>query len=122
MCLLRLSRAVLSRFKNYEISGGSIGIWAARLWKREVSGLLIDKAWETPWDANPIIGISRKLGYAFLRPTGSGWELFNPLPVTTTYHRDHDLLIVHHKDTHPGDTGQDLGEGSANLVDAAYHG
>jgi fructose-1,6-bisphosphatase/inositol monophosphatase family enzyme len=91
------SRKLLSVFKNYEVGGGSIGIWAARLWKGEVGALLLDKAWETPWDANPIIGISLKLGYAFLRPNAGDWEVYHPVPVTEKFRREHDLLIVHQK-------------------------
>jgi hypothetical protein len=92
------SRAVLPFFRNYEVSGGSIGIWAARLWKREVSALLLNPSWETPWDSNPVVGISLKLGYVFLRSNATGWEVFHPLPLTQNFRRDHDLLVLHKND------------------------
>ncbi len=91
----RRSRALLPLFKNYEINGGSIGIWFARLWKGEVGGVLLPTGTETPWDSSPVIGICRKLGYEFLRPKGSGWEVFHlPIPREPTK-RKHDVLVVH---------------------------
>lgn len=84
---------------RYEIMGSSIGTWLARLWKREVAVALIPVGFETPWDSTPIIGISKKLGYVFLRPDKKhGWEQFDPVLCTTPYHRDHDVLIVHRMD------------------------
>jgi hypothetical protein len=62
------SRALLARFKSYEVEGGSIGIWLARLWKREVGAALLLPGVETPWDTAPIIGISKMLGYPLLSP------------------------------------------------------
>jgi hypothetical protein len=52
------SRAILPAFKSYEVEGGSIGIWLARLWKREVGAALIPPGMETPWDSTPIRGIT----------------------------------------------------------------
>ena len=91
---------VHARFTSHIIDGGSIGIWLARLWKREVAAALIPPSYETPWDAAPIIGISRMLDYAFLRPAqgGRSWERFAPVVSSKTYRRGHDLLIVHEKD------------------------
>ncbi|MBP9757225.1 MAG: hypothetical protein KBD06_01360 [Candidatus Pacebacteria bacterium] len=90
------AQTLLPRFKNYEIMGSSIGTWMARLWKREVGAMLMSDGDETPWDSTPIIGITRKLGYVFMRPkTGDGWEVYEPeLPVRVT-NRPHDTLIVH---------------------------
>lgn len=96
-----LSKKLLPQFKNYESSGGSIGIWFARLWKREVGALLIPPGWETPWDSNPVIGISNKLGYVFLRPDaqhGDRWSVFHPRAVMSKFERKHDLLVVHRED------------------------
>jgi hypothetical protein len=84
---------------RYEIMGSSIGTWLARLWKREVAAALIPVGFETPWDSTPIIGISKKLGYLFLRPDKKhGWEEFDPVLCTTPYRREHDVLIVHKYD------------------------
>lgn len=91
--------AILSRFKNYEVTGSSIGIWMAKLWKREVSALFLKPGWETPWDSTPIIGISLKLGYVFLKPTAKGsWKKYNPILPTEKYRREHDTMIVHKDD------------------------
>ena len=90
-------------FKNYEIMGSSIGTWMARLWKNEVSALLIPPGYETPWDSNPVNGITQALGYRYLRPTEKdafAWEPFVPEVLTTIQERQHDVLIVHEIDMH----------------------
>lgn len=90
------TRTLLPSFKNYEIMGSSIGTWMARLWKREVGAMLMSDGNETPWDSTPIIGITRKLGYVFMRPKeGPGWEVYEPELPTTVTMRPHDTLIVH---------------------------
>jgi fructose-1,6-bisphosphatase/inositol monophosphatase family enzyme len=90
---------LLPQFKDYEVLGSSIGIWMAQLWKREVCAVFKTPGWETPWDSTPIIGISQKLGYAFLRPTGrSGWTEFNPVIPVEKCRRDHETLIIHRND------------------------
>jgi fructose-1,6-bisphosphatase/inositol monophosphatase family enzyme len=88
---------LLPRFKNFEIMGSSVGTWMARLWKREIGAALLLKGSDTPWDSTPIIGISRKLGYAFLRPMsdGAGWEQYEPVVPTVVTERDHDILVIH---------------------------
>ncbi len=97
-----LARRTLARFKNYESNGGSIGIWVARLWKREVAAVIMPPGWETPWDSNPVFGISKKLGYVFLKPDPDGergaWREYDPTPVRAKYRRDHDTIIVHRRD------------------------
>jgi fructose-1,6-bisphosphatase/inositol monophosphatase family enzyme len=84
-------------FKNVQIHGGSIGIWMAQLWKREVGGALILPGWETPWDMAPIVGISKKLGYMFLKPNSerTGWQEYEPLISREKYYREHETLIIH---------------------------
>ncbi|MEI7777329.1 MAG: inositol monophosphatase family protein [bacterium] len=93
-------RLVKTSFKNYEVAGSSIGIWLARLWKREISVAIMEPGQETPWDSAPIIGISLRLGYVFLRPKarGRGWEEYQPVISKKVETRDHDTLIVHSKD------------------------
>lgn len=87
----------IHRFKSFEIEGGSIGTWLARIWKREVGAALIPPAHETPWDATPIIGITEKLGYLFCRTDEKSgkWVAYEPQVSAKTYRRDHDLLVVH---------------------------
>lgn len=53
-------------FCSYEITSGSVGIQFSRLWKDEVAGIVIAPAEVTPWDFNPVYGISNQLGYVFL--------------------------------------------------------
>ncbi len=91
------TQAMLKKFKNYEVIGSSIGIWLAQLWKGEVGGVFMKPSVETPWDTTPIIGISKKLGCAFLRPNsqGTGWFEYEPVVSPQKYFRDHDTLIVH---------------------------
>lgn len=96
-----LTRAtVQDRFRSHLVDGASIGIWMARLWKREVAAAVITPAWETPWDSVPVVGISRKLGYVFMRPDESGarWERYDPPLRRESYRRDTDLLVVHQED------------------------
>lgn len=86
--------------KGYDVMGASIGTWMARLWKREVQFCVLRPGHETPWDSTPVIGISKKLGYVFLRPTKSGrsWQRFEPALPTKVTSRDHDMLVVHELD------------------------
>lgn len=100
------STNLLPLFKNYEVGGGSIGIWAARLWKGEVRALLIPRGFETPWDSTPVYGISKKLGFRSLMPAKVSqfgaefyeWRAFEPELLTTPGRRDHDVLIIHRSD------------------------
>jgi fructose-1,6-bisphosphatase/inositol monophosphatase family enzyme len=94
----RASRALLQSFKSYEVEGGSIGIWLARLWKREAGAALLLPTVETPWDMAPIVGISKMLGYRFYRPVGEGWRDYEPVIDAHTSDRDHDVLVIHERD------------------------
>jgi fructose-1,6-bisphosphatase/inositol monophosphatase family enzyme len=89
------SAALTKRFKNYEVMGSSIGAWAARLWKGEVAATLQPPSFETPWDSTPLIGIGRKLGFAWLRPEGDAWVAFEPELPTKPTRREHDVLVIH---------------------------
>jgi fructose-1,6-bisphosphatase/inositol monophosphatase family enzyme len=95
-------KVIRTQFKNVFSDGGSIGIWLARLWKREVAAALIPPFWETPWDITPLIGISKKLGYVYLKPTGNAyddkWVRFEPRITTKKYKANYDTLIVHESD------------------------
>lgn len=89
---------VRSRFKSHLVDGGSIGIWLARLWKREVTAAIIGPGWQTPWDLTPIVGISEKLGYRFYQESGDRWIPIRPRLSTKPYESLRDLLIVHEND------------------------
>ncbi|MEY4723332.1 MAG: Inositol monophosphatase family [Candidatus Parcubacteria bacterium] len=85
------------RFKAIEITGGSIGISMARLWKGEVGGAVLLVGTQTPWDTFPVYGISRKLGFRFYfldadgRPDGEWIPQIEPVlqPLTRT------VLVAH---------------------------
>jgi fructose-1,6-bisphosphatase/inositol monophosphatase family enzyme len=99
------TQTMLTKFKNYEVIGSSIGIWLAQLWKGEVGAVFMKPGMETPWDTTPTIGISKKLGCAFLRPNshGTGWFEYEPVVSPQKYYRDHETLIVHR--SHLADLG-----------------
>ncbi len=59
-------------FKNLEVTGGSVGIAFARLWKGEVGSILLEPFAETPWDIWPTVGISLRMGFVFLRADEHG--------------------------------------------------
>ena len=53
-------------FKTYEIGSGGIGLAMARLWKGEIGGIILRTRHDTPWDLNPVVGISKKMGFTFI--------------------------------------------------------
>jgi len=84
------------RFRDLEVTSGSIGASMARLWKGEVGAAVLNPGHETPWDMCPIIGISLQLGFVFLRANAHGkLERFTPQPVHETRRNEIDILIVH---------------------------
>jgi len=94
-------RRLLKQFKNHEVIGSSIGTWMAQLWKGEVGAAILRPGWETPWDSTPIIGISKKLGYAYLRPNDEGyWEEYEPNILPKVYRREHETLVIHRNILH----------------------
>lgn len=90
-----MTQKLIARFSDYEIMGSSLGTWAARQWKGEVGALLLRPNFETPWDSTPIIGISKKLGFVWLRPEGDQWVVYEPELPKTPYRREHDALVIH---------------------------
>lgn len=93
------TQKLVREFKNYEVMGSSIGTWFARLWKQEIGALVVEPGWETPWDSTPVIGISKKLGYVFLRSRSVGpktfWTKFEPELVKEKKYRDYDMVVIH---------------------------
>lgn len=89
---------IIPKFKKALVDGASIGTWMARLWKREVAAVIISPSHETPWDSTPIWGISKKLGYIFLRPSTDGWVEYKPELVTEVTMRNHEVLVIHPND------------------------
>jgi fructose-1,6-bisphosphatase/inositol monophosphatase family enzyme len=89
---------LVSRFRGLDVEGGSIGISYARLWKQEVDALLTGPYFATPWDSAPIIGISRKLGYRFIKLCSDGsMEELSLTPPSEPVRHDHHLLVVNEK-------------------------
>lgn len=98
-------RGALKRFDEYQIDGGSIGTWMARLWKREVAAVAIGKSGhETPWDTTPIYGITAKLDYVFLIPDDEGgpkaWKIHEPKPTQVVVEREFEMLVVPRTEAH----------------------
>jgi fructose-1,6-bisphosphatase/inositol monophosphatase family enzyme len=92
-------RSALDRgaFSGYEVMGGSIGIWLARLWKGEMGAALLPPSHETPWDHAPVVGISARMGFRFLEVAadGSFEEVAPRIALSGVQYRESDLLIVH---------------------------
>lgn len=82
-------------FRGVEVTGGSIGIAMARLWKGEVGAALLRPTVQTPWDLAPIVGISKKLGFRFLYLIDEEFQEFDPLLSMESYRTEHEMLIVH---------------------------
>lgn len=82
-------------FENYEVTGGSIGISTARLWKGEVGGVITCARRQTPWDVSPVIGISKRLGCHSFRLYESMISEFQLLPVRETYEKADPILTIH---------------------------
>ncbi len=85
---------LVKRSKEYQIDGGSIGTWMARLWKGEVDGVVLSPGHETPWDSTPIMGISQKLGFVFLGNQTGFWVPYEPALVKQPEVRKHWVAIV----------------------------
>lgn len=79
-------------FTNMEVSGGSIGVMFARLWKGEVGGIVLRPGRANPWDEWPIIGISRMMGFVFL---DGQFTDYSPPVSTATIDRRHEVLLIH---------------------------
>jgi fructose-1,6-bisphosphatase/inositol monophosphatase family enzyme len=85
------------RFRGISVANGSIGISMAQVWKGEVGAAVLNPGYRTPWDETPILGISHKLGFVFLKidsVTGA-LELIDIKPPTKTTKVDYEVLVVH---------------------------
>lgn len=82
-------------FKGLEVTGGSIGIAIARLWKGEVGAALLQAGVQAPWDWAPVVGISKKLGFRFFYLVKDEIREFEPLLSMKSYRTGHEMLIVH---------------------------
>lgn len=92
-------------FKGTEASGGSIGIFMARLWKGECGLAILPRSLETPWDLCPVLGITQKLGFLYFKVCVSNnqsthtkaltLERIELFPTKETIERDYEVLIIH---------------------------
>ena len=84
-------------FEDYEITGGSIGISMARLWKGEMAAGVLRPGRSNPWDLCPVVGISKKLGFVFVEidaPTRS-CQLIPPPVSPEPLVMDREILVLH---------------------------
>ncbi len=93
--LRRLLHPSSGSFRSLERVNGSIGIGIARMWKGEVGGAVMARGVTTPWDLCPIIGISERLGFVFLRCTENDLVPYKPVVSKKIERVDFDTLIVH---------------------------
>jgi len=83
-------------FRQLEVGSGSIGISMARLWKGEVGGIVLGPCHDTPWDFNPMLGISQKMEFVFLRILRDDSILQVDMhSLSKITNRPHELLVVH---------------------------
>ena len=82
-------------FHGVEVTGGSIGIGMARLWKGEVGATILTPHHNTPWDLSPVVGISKQLGFVFLKVQDRKLVQFEPVICKETYRTENDMLVVH---------------------------
>jgi fructose-1,6-bisphosphatase/inositol monophosphatase family enzyme len=92
----RSLHGVAPLFAGMETANGSIGLSFARLWKGEVGAHLLRPGKQTPWDLLPVLGISLRLGFRFLR-VGRGLTPYTPRVAKETYRTDDELLVVHER-------------------------
>lgn len=87
----------LPKFNTHKIIGDSIGLWFANLWEGGFVAGILPPSFETPWDATPVFGISKKMGFIFMKidsNTGE-WKVYEPTLSTQTYYRNYDVLVIH---------------------------
>lgn len=90
------SRRHSGLFHGIEITGGSIGISMARLWKGEVGAAVLRPGPQTPWDFCPILGISEKMGFVFIEVTEHSLiseRVFQAVP--TVMQTDSEIIVIH---------------------------
>jgi fructose-1,6-bisphosphatase/inositol monophosphatase family enzyme len=82
-------------FKAMEISGGSIGVDMARLWKGEIGGIVLEPFINTPWDYCPVMGISQRLGFIEVEVVDGQPQVMEPVFKPEPIRRDHECFIIH---------------------------
>lgn len=95
--VLELTTGPRALFNDFESTGGSIGISMARLWKGEIGAGVLRPGKATPWDLSPVIGISQRLGFAFVEidPDSNKFEVIDPPVYRTPTQTERELLVIH---------------------------
>ncbi len=81
--------------RSFEITSGSVGIQFSRLWKDEIGAILMAPARVTPWDFNPVVGISRMLGYEFVELDEGRLRVCDVGAIYDFTTFPHEMLVVH---------------------------
>ncbi len=89
-------------FHSHEITGGSIGLSMARLWKGEVGAAILRPGIQHPWDICPVIGMTKRLGFIFFSIIPETSSNFNSrlspvflTPVPYSFPIVYDTLVIH---------------------------
>ncbi|MEI6400474.1 MAG: inositol monophosphatase family protein [bacterium] len=83
-------------FKNIEVAGGSIGTNTAKLWKGQCGAYILNNTYDTPWDWNPVAGISKRLGFKMFEIIKNGLGKEIPLDgIIEKTKRENERIIVH---------------------------
>ena len=82
-------------FRSFEITSGSVGIQFSRLWKDEVGGILFRPGAVTPWDYNPVYGITNRMGFVFLEVHDDGLVQARTRAIRDFTPMDYETLVVH---------------------------
>jgi fructose-1,6-bisphosphatase/inositol monophosphatase family enzyme len=84
-------------FQSMEVSGGSIGVDVARLWKGEVGAIVLEPFFNTPWDYCPVFGISQQLGFVEVAVVDDKLELIKTQFNREGTRRVYEAFLIHEK-------------------------
>ncbi len=85
-------------FKNIEVAGGSIGTNTAKIWKGQCGAYILPNGYDTPWDWNPVAGISKKLGFKMFELFPTDFSLGNEIPlygIKEKTERKYERILLH---------------------------
>lgn len=82
-------------FKSMEVTGGSIGVKFARLWKSEVGAIVLGAGKCTPWDWCPLVGISERLGFVLYEWREGTWVWKPMVAIEKTERWQNDTVVIH---------------------------
>ncbi len=82
-------------FKSMEVTGGSIGVKFARLWKSEVGSIILGHGKCTPWDWCPLVAISKKLGFKLFEWKDGKWIPKPMAAIKKVVRWKNDAIVIH---------------------------